>query len=96
MITVQRTWLAKDGLIEAAIDNAREYRERFDPSSSFRIYTPKSEGFRIIIEEDYESLAESEEKWAERQARKEFGSWLEEWRRVAVENTLAFNFLNRY
>ena len=60
MIAVRREWLAKDGLLDKAIDNAREYRERFDPSSSFRIYTPKSEGFRIIIEEDYKSLADSE------------------------------------
>ena len=96
MITVQRVWLAKDGLREAAIDNAKEFRERFDPSSSWRIYTPESEHFRIIVEEDYESLAEAEERWAERTAAPEFGSWIKEWRRVAVENTLAFNYLERY
>jgi hypothetical protein len=96
MITVQRVWLAKDGNRGDAIDNAKEYRERFDPSSSFRIYTPESEPFRIFIEEDYESLAESEEKWAERHASSEFGSWIKEWRRVAVENTLAFNYLERH
>ena len=96
MITVRREWLAKDGLLDEAIDNAKEYRKRFDTSSSWRVYTPFSETYRIMVEEDYENFAESEEKWAERGNLPEFGSWIEEWRRVAVENSLAFNYLEQY
>ena len=95
MITVCREWMAKNDLLGEAIDNAKEYREKFDPSSSWRIYNPRSGNiYRIIIEEDYESVAEAEEKWAERNESPEFRLWLEEWHQVAVSNSLVFNYLN--
>lgn len=95
MITVRREWMAKDGLVGQAIDNAKKYREIFDPSSSWRIYNPNSgQVYLIIVEEDYESLAEAEEKWTERNATPEFESWLEEWFRFTVNNSLVFNYLN--
>lgn len=96
MITVSREWMAKSGLREDAIENAKEYRELFDTSSSWRIRTPTSERYRVIVEEDYESYAEAEEKWNERGGLPEFGSWIIEWKRVAVENTLAFNYHARH
>ncbi len=95
MITVRREWMAKDGLMGEAVENANEYREIFDPSSSWRIYTPNSGKFyAIIVEEDYESLADAEEKWAERNANSEFWTWHEEWSRVAVDSSLVFNYFN--
>ena len=95
MITVRREWMAKDGLMGEAVENANEYREKFDPSSSWRIYTPNSgKLYTIIVEEDYESLADAEEKWAERVANSDFLTWHGEWSRVAVDNSLVFNYFN--
>jgi len=95
MIIVRREWLAKDGLFREARANAEMYRETFNPSSSWRIITPMSGQVNVIIvEEDYENLADSEEKWDERAATEQFGPWIEEWQRVAVSNSYTINYYN--
>ena len=97
MITVRREWLAKEGKAFEALDNAKAYCKNFDPSSSWRIYRPKSGSmYAIIIEEDYESLADSEEKWSERTKGPNWEAWILEWQRVAVENTFVVNYLDLY
>ena len=95
MITVRREWLAKDR--EEAIENAKAYRERFDPSASWRVHCPfTGKNFLIIVYEDYESLAQTEEKWLERVEHPEWGAWIEEWKKVAVVNSLSVNYLESH
>ena len=97
MVTVHREWMARDGLLGDAIENAKKYREKFDPTSTWRIYTPNSGKFyKIIIKEDYESLADAEEAWAKREANQEFWTWHEEWSRVAVDSSLVFSYFNQH
>ena len=95
MITVRRQWLAKNGQGREAIENVKAYREKFgDPT--WRVTTPYSGVQHIIaVDEDYDSLVEAESKWAERTTSPEFGPWLEEWKSVAVGNSLEFNFFTR-
>ena len=96
MITVRREWMAKSGQLPGAIENAKAYRDKFG-DSSWRITTPNSGiVYTLIVDEDYESLAEAEKKWAERAATPEFGPWLEEWFGVSVGNSLAFSYFRRH
>ena len=52
--------------------------------------------YAIIIEEDYESLADSEEKWNARTEGPIWEAWILEWQSVAVENTFVINYLDLY
>jgi hypothetical protein len=95
MITVRREWMAKGDKHFEAIDDAKAYREKFGLSSSWRIYTlDTGKVFQIIIEEDYESLAEHQEKWAERVQKPEWENWVQEWQRVTDPTTFVINYLN--
>ena len=92
MITVSHDFTFPIGEDEKAKAVAKEYKELFDPSPSCRIYgSVVGQANRIFIEDDYESLADLEVKWAERTATPEFQTWLKKWFEIAIDGSFEVN-----
>ncbi len=47
---------------------------------------------RFYIEDDFDSLADYEVKWAERAATPEFQVWIKKWFEVVVDGSFETNF----
>lgn len=92
MIIVPREWIARMGQHTVAVQVAKEYKEKFNPSSSWRLLASRTGTAGLIsIEEDYESWADYEIKWAERQAMPEFQTWVKKWGDATFDGTFVNN-----
>lgn len=94
MITVRKEFTCPIAEQAQAKAVTKEYKELFDPSPSCRIYLNASGNVHhFYIDDDYESLADYEVKWAERTATPEFQSWLKKWFAIAIDGSFEVNVL---
>ena len=94
MITVRKTFTCPTGEYEQAAAVTKEYKALFDSSPTCRIYRNASgQGFQLHIEDDFESLADYEVKWAERTATPEFQTWIKKWYAIAIDGSFEINIL---
>ena len=85
MITVIHEFTCPMGAQKKAEALAKAYKELFDPSPSCRISMNLSgNAHRVFMEDDFETMADYEAKWAERAATPEFQTWITKWFEVAV------------
>lgn len=92
MIIVRREFVSKQGYHDKAKQLIMEYKEKFNPSSSWRLLTAYTGvGPALTIEEDYASLAEYEAEYAELQKNPEFQTWVREWGRVITDGSFVTN-----
>jgi hypothetical protein len=93
LITVSHDFVCPMGEHEKAQAVTKEYKELFDPSPACRIsMSAAGNGHRIYIEDDFDSLADYEVKWAARTATPEFQTWIKKWFEVAIDGSFEINF----
>lgn len=93
MITVSHDFTCPVGQQKQAMAVVSEYRQLFDPSPSCRVFVNASGNVnRFFIEDDFDSLADYEVKWAERTATPEFQAWIEKWVEVTIDGSFEVNF----
>jgi hypothetical protein len=93
MITVTHAFTCPIGEHEKAQAVTKDYKELFDPSPSCRVFeSVGGKANRFFIENDFESLAGYETRWAERTATSEFLTWIKKWFEVAIDGSFEVNF----
>lgn len=93
MITVIHEFTCPMGEQKKAAAVTKEYKDLFDPSPSCRVSRNASGNVhRMFIEDDFETMADYEVKWAERTATPEFQTWLKKWLEIAIDGSFEVNF----
>ena len=86
MIVERYTVQVKDGKWDETLELLKDGRKNIWPSIPCRIYSCNYGPFNtLVIDNEFEDMADLEKKWKKLGAKKKFGAWLAKWEKVTTE-----------
>jgi len=83
MLVNRRTFTVRKGRTAELLELLKDAYERWPPAHAHRVYTPQFGQYdQLVMEGEWESLAEYEARWAEIRASDDWGPFMKKWQKL--------------